>query len=99
MQIDENLISRLEHLARLKLSEAERTQIQKDLNDILTMVEKLNELDTQKVEPLIYVNEEGNVWREDQIDHQLSRKKALSNAPDQDGTFFRVPKVIPNNNK
>ncbi len=95
MQIDEKLISRLEHLARLELSEQERAQIQQDLNNILVMVEKLNELDTKNVEPLVYINEEGNVWRADQVDHQISREKALANAPDQDGTFFRVPKVIP----
>jgi aspartyl-tRNA(Asn)/glutamyl-tRNA(Gln) amidotransferase subunit C len=94
MQIDEQLISRLEHLARLELSPEERATIQKDLNNILTMVEKLNELDTKNVDPLVYINEEGNVWREDQVQHQLEREKALKNAPDQDGRFFKVPKVI-----
>lgn len=94
MQVDEKLISRLEHLARLELSAAERTQLQVDLNNILTMVEKLNELDTKNVDPLVYINEEGNNWREDQVQHQISREKALENAPDQDGIFFRVPKVI-----
>lgn len=94
MQIDEQLISRLEHLARLELSPEERATIQKDLNNILTMVEKLNELDTKNVDPLVYINEEGNVWREDQVQHQLEREKGLKNAPDQDGQFFKVPKVI-----
>lgn len=94
MQIDEKLISRLEHLARLELSAEERAHIQGDLNKILAMVEKLNELDTTNVDPLVYINEEGNVWREDEVSHQLEREKALKNAPDQDGTFFRVPKVI-----
>lgn len=94
MQIDEKLISRLEHLARLELSASERGHLQKDLNKILVMVEKLNELDTTNVDPLVYINEEGNVWREDKIAHQIEREQALKNAPDQDGTFFRVPKVI-----
>lgn len=94
MQIDEQLISRLEHLARLELSTEERALIQKDLNNILEMVEKLNELDTKNVDPLVYINEEGNVWREDQVQHQLSRERALKNAPDADGVFFKVPKVI-----
>ena len=94
MQIDEKLISRLEHLARLELSKAERSHIQQDLNKILNMVEKLNELDTRNVKPLVYINEEGNVWREDTVKHQLDREKALKNAPDQDGAFFKVPKVI-----
>lgn len=94
MQIDEKLISRLEHLARLELSGEERTHIQTDLNKILNMVEKLNELDTNNVDPLVYINEEGNVWREDKVQHQLGRDNALKNAPDQDGAFFKVPKVI-----
>ena len=94
MQIDEKLISRLEHLARLELSVEERVQLQEDLNKILEMVDKLNELDTTEVDPLIYINEEGNVWREDEVKHQIGRERGLKNAPDQDGTFFKVPKVI-----
>jgi aspartyl-tRNA(Asn)/glutamyl-tRNA(Gln) amidotransferase subunit C len=94
MQIDEKLISRLEHLARLELSKEERLHLQQDLNKILQMVEKLNELDTTNVDPLVYINEEGNVWRQDEVNHQISREKALKNAPDQNGTFFKVPKVI-----
>lgn len=94
MTIDEKLISRLEHLARLELSAEERSRITKDLNDILTMVEKMEELDTTNVEPLIYVNEEVNVLREDAIANQVSREEALRNAPRQDGVYFKVPKVI-----
>ncbi len=94
MTIDEKLISRLEHLARLELSAEERSRITKDLNDILAMMEKMEELDTTNVEPLIYVNEEVNVLRDDAINHQVSREEALRNAPKQDSIYFRVPKVI-----
>lgn len=94
MNIDEKLISRLEHLARLELSVEERKGIQKDLNNILGMVEKLNELDTAKVEPLVYVSESQNVLREDEVKHQLDRSKGLKNAPQQNGEYFEVPKVI-----
>lgn len=94
MTIDEKLISRLEHLARLELSAEERTRLTKDLNNILKMVEKMEELDTTNVEPLIYVNDEVNVLREDNIANQVSREEALHNAPKQDGVYFRVPKVI-----
>lgn len=94
MTITGTLISRLEHLARLELSDAERQSLQEDLSNILTMVEKLQELDTNDVEPLVYLNEDVNVWREDQVKNQVEREKALSNAPQQDGTFFMVPKVI-----
>ena len=94
MQIDKQLISRLEHLARLELSSEEKAQIQSDLNNILQMVEKLQELDTDQVNPLVYLNEDINVWREDEIKNQVSKEEALKNAPDQDGNYFKVAKVI-----
>ncbi len=94
MKIDDALILRLENLARLELSAAERTKMQGSLTNILTMVEQLNTLDTEGVEPLVYINEDVNVWREDTVNHQLSRQNALKNAPDSDGVFFKVPKVI-----
>ena len=95
MKIDESLILKLEQLARLQLSDTERSAIQGDLNRILEMVEKLEELDTEGVDPLTYVNEDVNVYREDAVRGQIDREAALKNAPDQDGAYFRVPKVIP----
>ena len=94
MKIDQSLISRLEHLARLELSDSEKEGIRNDLNNILQMVEKMNELNTDDVEPLIYINEQQNVWREDKVEKQVNRKDALRNAPDKNGEFFKVPKVI-----
>lgn len=94
MTIDERLISRLEQLARLELSAEEKSRLTGDLNNILTMVEKLQELDTTGVEPLVYINEEVNVLREDEIKNQVSQAEALKNAPKSDGTYFRVPKVV-----
>ncbi len=95
MVIDNKLISKLEKLARLELGNSERKKIREDLNEILKMVEKLNDLDTEGVEPLVYVNEENqNIWRTDAIKSDITREDALRNAPDQDGTFFKVPKVI-----
>jgi aspartyl-tRNA(Asn)/glutamyl-tRNA(Gln) amidotransferase subunit C len=81
-------------LARLELSDEEREGLTKDLSSILEMVEKLQELDTEGVDPLVYINEEVNILRADKIDKQVSQKDALKNAPDEDGTFFKVPKVI-----
>ncbi|MEM6967657.1 MAG: Asp-tRNA(Asn)/Glu-tRNA(Gln) amidotransferase subunit GatC [Bacteroidota bacterium] len=94
MKIDQILISRLEHLARLELSVTEKEHIQKDLNNILRMVEKMNEVNTDNVEPLIYINEQQNIWRTDEIKNQVDRAAALKNAPDKDEAFFRVPKMI-----
>lgn len=94
MTINEALISRLEHLARLELSAEEREALRQDLNNILAMVEKLQELDLHNVEPLVYLNEEDNERRPDEVIGQVSRAAALSNAPETDGVFFRLPKVI-----
>lgn len=94
MTIDERLISRLEQLARLELSAEETSRLTVDLNNILTMVEKLQEVDTTGVEPLVYINEEVNVLREDEIKNQVSQAEALQNAPKSDGIYFRVPKVV-----
>ncbi len=94
MKIDDQLISRLELLARLRLSDAEKDRLKTDLNSILAMVEKLNDLDVDNVEPLVYLNEALNRPRKDEVQNQVSREEALRNAPDQDGKFFRVPKVI-----
>ena len=94
MQIDKQLILRLEHLARLELSEEECARLTGDLNNILTMVEKLMELDTENVDPLVYINDEVNVLRSDEVKNQLGREAALANAPDRNEAFFKVPKVI-----
>lgn len=94
MQIDKHLISRLELLARLELSDEERESIRQELNEILDMVEKLQNIDTTGVEPLVYLNPDLNQWRTDEVRDQLPRERALRNAPRQDGTYFKVPKVI-----
>lgn len=94
MQIDNTLISKLENLARLELSEKERKKIQQDLNAILEMVAKLESLETNEVEPLVYLNPDVNVWRKDEVKNQVDQAAALKNAPSQDGTYFKVPKVI-----
>ena len=58
------------------------------------MVGKLEELNLEGVAPLVYINEEVNVLREDEIKHQVDRAAALSNAPDSNEEHFKVPKVI-----
>jgi aspartyl-tRNA(Asn)/glutamyl-tRNA(Gln) amidotransferase subunit C len=94
MQIDTTLISRLEKLARLQLSEPEREKLTGDLQRILDMVDTLQALDTQGIEPLVYLNGDTHLLREDEVGHQLDRADALANAPKHDDQFFRVPKVI-----
>lgn len=94
MTVDAALISRLEKLARLQLSDAERERFAGDLTNILAMVDQLQAVDTSGVEPLVYLSDHSNPLREDEVGAQLTQKEALGNAPKQDGQFFRVPKVI-----
>lgn len=94
MQIDNQLILNLENLARLELAPEERELLRGGLNNILGMIEKLNELDTSQVEPLVYINDEVNRLRADEVRHQVSQTETFKNAPLHDGTFFKVPKVL-----
>ena len=80
MEVDRNLILKLENLTRLELSEGERTKVQGSLNDILKMVDKLNELNTEGVEPLVYVNEEITMLRDDKVSHELTQKQEIGRA-------------------
>lgn len=94
MQIDKSLISRIEWLARLELSDQEREAIRNDLNKVLEMVDTLAAIDTRGIEPLVYLSTQTPDSRPDRVTEQLPREKALKNAPVQDGTYFTVPKVI-----
>jgi aspartyl-tRNA(Asn)/glutamyl-tRNA(Gln) amidotransferase subunit C len=94
MEVNKELILKLENLARLELSEEERNRIQHDLGNILKMVDKLNELDTSNVEPLVYISDEVNVLREDVVKDEVSNDAALSNAPTSQPPYFKVPKMI-----
>jgi aspartyl-tRNA(Asn)/glutamyl-tRNA(Gln) amidotransferase subunit C len=65
-----------------------------DMNRMLAFVDKLNELPTEGVEPLIYMVDEVNVLREDVVKQEITREEGLKNAPKHDSDYFRVPKVI-----
>lgn len=99
MKIDNNLILKLENLSRLKLSEEERVSMISNLSDMLKLVEKLKELPTDNVEPLIYVNGETSSWRNDESETLISTEMAVKNAPEAQENFFSVPRVINLNNK
>lgn len=95
MQIDDQLISKLEKLSRLQLDEKEREVIKKDLNNILKMIDKLQELDTKDVEPLIYMNENPQDWRPDEVENELPVEQGLKNAPLKNKeNYFLVPKMF-----
>jgi len=95
MRIDDALITKLERLSRLELGAEEREGIKSDLNNILEMVDKLQELDTKNVEPLIYMNEDANPLRKDFAENELNVEAALKNAPKKNADgYFLVPKVL-----
>jgi len=99
MKIDKTLILKLEELSRLQLSEEERNAMITNLSDMLKMVEKLEELPTLDIEPLVYINSSVNIWREDEASEVISTEMALRNAPDANENFFNVPRVINLNKK
>ncbi len=94
MKINLETIDKIAHLARLEVKEDDKQGLLDDMNNILTFMDKLNEVDTSGVEPLVYMTDEVNVLREDEVKQEISRAEALQNAPKQDGKFFRVAKVI-----
>ena len=94
MSVTRKDVDHIATLARLEFSEAEKEHFTHQMNEILTYVEKLNELDTSNVEPLAHVIELNNVFREDVVQLSLSQATALQNAPSADDEHFKVPKVI-----
>jgi aspartyl-tRNA(Asn)/glutamyl-tRNA(Gln) amidotransferase subunit C len=96
-KIDVKTVDEIAHLARLEFNEAAKEGIITDMNRMLDFVGKLNELNTDNIEPLIYMTQEQNVLREDTPEVTLTQKEALKNAPQKDTDYFKAPKVIDNN--
>ena len=94
MQVNDELVDQLSNLARLTFAADEKAAIKIDLQKMISFIEKLNELDTTGVEPLLFMTDEVNVLREDVVKGSVSREMALLNAPLKDEQFFKVPKVI-----
>ena len=94
MKIDQTLIDKLARLSQLEFNSDTKAKMEDDLNKILAFVDKLNEVDTENIEPLIYLNEEKNKLREDEIGEHLPKEKALKNAPSKDSDYFKVPTVL-----
>jgi len=94
MTIDKDIIDKVAHLARLELTPDETADMIKDMNRILGFMDKLNEVNTSGVQPLVYMTNEVNVFREDVIKQEITHEEALLNAPKHDGDYFLVAKVI-----
>lgn len=93
-KIDEAEVRKVAKLSRLELSEAEVEEFTGQLRAILDYVAKMNELDTEGVEPLAHCLPVSNVFRADSVKESLGTEKTLANAPERDGEFFKVPKIL-----
>lgn len=88
------MVDKLANLARLQFDDAEKQSIKTDLQKMIQFVEKLNELDTTGVQPMLHMSTNINVLREDEVKGSIETSEGFKNAPMHDSTFFKVPKVI-----
>ena len=98
MKITDEIINHLADLARLEFSDEEKAELKQDLEKRIGFVEKLKEVDTTGIEPLMHITDAVNILREDVAEKTITKQEALLNAPQTDGNFFIVPKVIKKNN-
>ena len=94
MEITNKKIDELAHLARLEFNDTEKVKIKADLERIVGFFDKLSEVDTEGVEPLIYMSDRQNNLRNDDIKEEISKQEALKNSPSKDSDYFKVPKFI-----
>jgi len=94
MNLDSKTIHKIADLARIHIDESEVDKLIPEMNKILSFMEKLNELDTTNVQPLVYMNEATNVWREDEVKQEIKTIDGLKNAAKHNEQFFMVPKII-----
>jgi aspartyl-tRNA(Asn)/glutamyl-tRNA(Gln) amidotransferase subunit C len=94
MSVDNNTVDKIAELAKLEFKAEDKEKIKADLNKMLNFVDKLSELDTENVEPLVYLLDESPILRVDVVKEHSSQKNALKNAPHKDSDYFKVPKVI-----
>jgi aspartyl-tRNA(Asn)/glutamyl-tRNA(Gln) amidotransferase subunit C len=94
MSVTKNDVKKIAELARLQFSETELENYTTEMNKMLDYVDKLNELNTENVQPLSHPIENTNVFREDEVKQSTNRVEALKNAPDKSSEHFKVPKVI-----
>ena len=94
MEVNDLLVEKLATLARLRFSEAEKAEVRADLQEMISFIEKLQEVNTEGVEPLLHMSGNVNILREDIVQGSITREEGLRNAPHADDSFFKVPKVI-----
>lgn len=94
MKLDESTVDRIAYLSKLEFNEDEKKAILNDMNQMLSFVERLKEVNTENVEPLIHMSDDVNVLRADDAIATTSQNEALKNAPSKDSTYFKIPKVL-----
>jgi len=94
MSVTKKDVEKIAELAKLKFTDDELENFTHQMNEILSYMDKLNELDTKNVKPLSHPVEQINVFRDDELRPSVSTEEALKNAPDKTDQHFKVPKVI-----
>jgi aspartyl-tRNA(Asn)/glutamyl-tRNA(Gln) amidotransferase subunit C len=94
MPVTRKDVEYIAELAKLKFKDEELDSFTSQLNQILKYIEKLDELNTENIEPLSHPVENENIFRKDEVKPCVDRQEALKNAPDKNEEFFKVPKVI-----
>ena len=94
MEVNNKLIQDIAKLSKLKFDDSAEEKMKADLEKMIAFVDKLNEIDTEGIDPLIYMSEEVNVLREDKVTEETSQEDALKNAPEKDSDYFKVPTVL-----
>jgi aspartyl-tRNA(Asn)/glutamyl-tRNA(Gln) amidotransferase subunit C len=94
MKLSDEIIDHIAHLARLEFEGESKAAIKSDLENIIQFMDKLSELPTEQVEPLIFMSDEVNKLRDDVAQTTISQHEALKNAPKKDSDYFRIPKVL-----
>ncbi len=94
MKITNELIDHIAHLSRLEFDGEAKEVIKQDVSNMIDFVDQLNKVDTENVEPLIFITESVNVLREDTVEQTVTQKDALKNAAHHDSDYFKVAKVL-----
>ncbi len=94
MEVNDSMINKLATLARLRFNDTERESIKSDLQKMIAFVQKMDEVNTDDVQPLQHMNNLANVWREDVVQGTCNKEHALQNAAKHNNEFFMVPTMI-----
>lgn len=94
MKVTDELVEKLAELAKLEFKGSKKEEIKADFQKMVDFVDKLNEIDTSNVEPLIHVSDVVNRFRTDEVKSDITHEEALKNAPQKDSDYFKVPKVL-----